>query len=135
VILYNFLENLLKPTKMTRHRHHMDQEEYTYIQDGDPTIGHFCSLNLWAMMREEFWPQTKVHTNGLKTKLSEITFAACDTSIPTLITKMLDINRQIKAEKEVTYYKPDYSMTLLFDKLSRYNNERFCYKFIAAHSA
>jgi hypothetical protein len=26
-------------------------------------------------------------------------------------------------------------MTLLFDKFSGYNNEMFCYKFIATHSA
>jgi hypothetical protein len=44
MMLYHFLVNLLKTTKMTRY--HMDQEEYTYIQDGDPTIEHFCSLNL-----------------------------------------------------------------------------------------
>ncbi len=89
VMLYHFLVNLLETTKMTRY--HMDQEEYTYIQEGDPTIKHFCGLNLWAMMREEIWPQTKVSTNNLETKLSKITFAACDTSVPTLITKMLDI--------------------------------------------
>ncbi len=83
---------------------------------------------------EEIWPQTKVSTNDLETKLSKITFAICDTSVPTLITKMLDIKHQIKAEKGVTY-EPDCFMTLLFDKLSRCNNEMFCYKFIAAHSA
>jgi hypothetical protein len=98
----------------------MDQEEYTYIQEGDPTIKHFCGLNLWAMMCKEICPQTKVSTNNLETKLSKITFAACNTSVPTLITK-LDIKRQIKAEKGVTY-EPDCFMTLLFDKLSRYNN-------------
>jgi hypothetical protein len=70
------------------------------------------------MMREDIWPQTKVSTNNLETKLSEITFAACNTSVPTLITKMLDIKRQIKAEKGVTY-EPNCFMTLLFDKLSR----------------
>jgi hypothetical protein len=47
---------------------------------------------------------------------------------------MLDIKRQIKAEKGVTY-KPDCFMMLLFNKLSGYNNEMFCYEFIAAHSA
>ncbi len=52
MMLYHFLVNLLKTTKMTRYR--MDQEEYTYIQEGDPTIEHFCGLKLWAMMREEF---------------------------------------------------------------------------------
>jgi hypothetical protein len=97
VMLYHFLVNLLKITKMTRYC--MDQEEYTYIQEGDPTIKHFYSLNLWAMMRKEIWPQTKVSTHNLETKLSEITFAAWDTSVPTLITKMLDIKRQIEAEK------------------------------------
>jgi hypothetical protein len=51
VMLYHFLVNLLKTTKMTHYQ--MDQEEYTYVQEGDPTIVHFCSLNLWAMMREE----------------------------------------------------------------------------------
>ncbi len=132
VMLYHFLVNLLKTTEMTCYC--MDQEEYTYIQEGDPTIKHFCSLNLWAMMREEIWPQTKVSTNDLKTKLSEITFAACNTSVPTLITKMLDIKRQIKAEKGVTY-KPNCFMMLIFDKLSGYSNEMFCYEFIAACSA
>jgi hypothetical protein len=101
VMLYHFLVNLLKTTKLTRHR--MDQEEYIYVQEGYPTIKHFCGLNLWAMMREEIWPQTKVSTNDLETKLSDITFAACETSIPTLITKMLDIKHQIEAEKGVTY--------------------------------
>ncbi len=86
------------------------------------------------MMLEEIWPQTKVSTNDLETKLSEITFAACDTSVPTLIKKMLDIKHQIKAEKGVTY-KLDCFMMLLFDKLFRYNNKMFCYKFIAARSA
>jgi hypothetical protein len=131
MMLYHFLVNLLKTTKMTCYC--MDQEEYTYIQEGDPTIKHFCGLNLWAMMREEIWPQTKVNTNNLETKLSEITFAACNTSVPTLITKMLDIKHQIKAEEGVTY-KPNHFMTLLFDRLSRYNNKMFCYKFIAALS-
>ncbi len=132
VMLYHFLVNLLKTTKMTRYC--MDQEEYTFIQEGDPTIKHFCGLNLWAMMRKEIWPQTKVSTNNLETKLSELTFAAYDTSVPTLTIKMLDIKRQIKAEKEVTY-KPDCFMTLLFDKLSGYNNKMFRYEFIAARSA
>jgi hypothetical protein len=86
------------------------------------------------MMRKEIWPQTKVSTNDIETKLSEITFAACDTSVPTLITKMLDIKHQIEAEKGVTY-EPNCFMTLLFDKLSGYNNKMFCYKFIAARSA
>jgi hypothetical protein len=99
VMLYHFLVNLLKTTKMTRYC--IDQEMYTYIQEGELTIKHFCSLNLWAMMRKEIWPQTKVSTKDLETKLSEITFAACNTSIPTLITKMLDIKCQIKAEKQV----------------------------------
>jgi hypothetical protein len=133
VMLYHFLVNLQKTTKMTCYR--MDQEECTYIQEGDPTIKHFCGLNLWAMMHEEIWPQTKVSTNDLETKLSEITFTLCDTSsVPTLITKMLDIKRQIKAEKGVTY-KLDCFMMLLFDKLSGYNNKMFCYEFIAACSA
>jgi hypothetical protein len=85
------------------------------------------------MMHEEIWPQTKVSTNNLETKLSKITFATCNTSVLTLITKMLDIKHQIKAEKGVTY-KPDCFMMLLFDKLIGYNNEMFCYKFIAACS-
>jgi hypothetical protein len=89
MMLYHFLVKLLKTTKMTRYC--MDQKEYTYIQEGDPTIEHFCGLNLWAMMCKEIWPQTKVSTNNLETKLSEITFATCNTSVPTLITKMLDI--------------------------------------------
>jgi hypothetical protein len=50
------------------------------------------------MMRKEIWPQIKVSTNNLETKLSEITFAACDTTVPTLITKMLDIKCQIEEE-------------------------------------
>ncbi len=54
------------------------------------------------MVREEIWPRTKVSTNNLETKLSEITFAACNTSTPTRITKMLDIKHKIKAEKGVT---------------------------------
>ncbi len=112
----------------------MDQEEYTFIQEGDPTIEHFCGLNLWAMMRKEIWSQAKVSTKDLETKLSEITSAACDTSVPTLITKMLDTKHQIKAEKGVTY-KPDCFMTIIFDKLSRYNSKMFCYKFIAVRSA
>jgi hypothetical protein len=66
-MLYHFLVNLLKTTEMTRYP--MDQEEYTYIQEGDPTIEHFYGLNLWAMMCEEIWPHTKVSTNDLKTKL------------------------------------------------------------------
>jgi hypothetical protein len=82
-MLYHFLVNLLKTTKMTRY--HMDQEEYTYVQEGDPTIKHFCGLNLWTMMHEEIWPQTKVSTNNLESKLSKITFATCDTSVPTLM--------------------------------------------------
>ncbi len=130
-MLYHFLVNLLKTTEMTCYC--MDQEEYTYIQEGDPTIKHFCSLNLWSMMCKEIWPQTKVSINDLETKLSEITFAACDTSVPTLITKMLDIKCQIEAEKGVTY-KPNCFMKLLFNKLSGYNNEMFCYKFISACS-
>jgi hypothetical protein len=85
------------------------------------------------MMREEIWPQSKVSTNDLEIKLSEITFAACDISIPTFITKMLDIKHQIKAEKEVAY-ELDCFMMLLFDKLSCYNNEMFCYEFITARS-
>jgi hypothetical protein len=132
VMLYHFLVNLLKTTKMTCYC--MDQEEYTYIQEGDPTIEHFCGLNPSAMMRKEIWPQTKVSTNNLETKLSEITFAACNTSVPTFITKMLDIKHQIEAEKGVTY-EPNHFMTLLFDKLSGYNNNFFCYEFIAARSA
>jgi hypothetical protein len=131
MMLYHFLVNLLKTIKMTCYC--MDQEEYTYIQEDNPTIKHFCGLNLWAMKREEIWPQTKVSTNNLETKLSEITFAACDTSIPALITKMLDIKCQIKAEKGVTY-EPNCFMTLLFNKFSGYNNEMFCYNFIATRS-
>jgi hypothetical protein len=131
-MLYHFLVNLLKTTMMTHYR--MDQKEYTYIQEGNPTIKHFCGLNLWAMMRKEIWPQTKVSTNNLETKLSKNTFAACNTSVPTLITEMLVIKHQIKAEKGVTY-KPDRFMTLLFHKLSGYNNKMFCYDFIAARSA
>jgi hypothetical protein len=42
--IYNFLVNLLKTTEMTCYQ--MDQEDYTYIQEGDPTIKHFCGLNL-----------------------------------------------------------------------------------------
>ncbi len=85
------------------------------------------------MMHEKIWPQTKVSTNDLETKLSKITFAACNTSVPTLIIKMMDIKHQIKAEKEVTY-KPNCFMLLLFDKLSSYNNKMICYELIAACS-
>ncbi len=85
-------------------------------------------------MCKEIWPQTKVSTNNLETKLSEITLIAFNISIPTLITNMLDIKHQIEAEKGVTY-EPNRFMTLLFDKLSGYNKEMFCYKFIAARSA
>jgi hypothetical protein len=102
----------------------MDQEEYTYIQEGDPTIKHFWGLNLWAVMGEEICPQTKVSTNNLETKLYKITFAAYDTSVPTLITKMLDIKHQIEAEEGVTY-KPDLFMTLLFNKLSGHKKKCF----------
>ncbi len=109
-MLYHFLVNLLKTTKMTCYR--MDQDKYTYIQEGDPAIEHFCSLKLWAMMCKEIRPQTKVSTNNLETKLSGIIFAACNTSVPTLIMKMLDIKRQIEAEKGVTY-EPDCFMMLL----------------------
>jgi hypothetical protein len=129
VMLYYFLVNLLKTIKMTRY--HMDQEEYTYIQEGDPTIKHFCSLNLWAMIRKEIWPQTKVSTNNFETKLSKITFVACGTSITTLIRKMLDIKHQIKAKKGVTY-QLDHFMTLLYDKPPGYNNKMFRYEFIVA---
>jgi hypothetical protein len=122
MMLYHFLVSLLKTTEMTRYR--MDQEEYTYFQDGDPTIKHFCGLNHWAMIHEETWPQTKVGTNNLDTKLSKITFAACNTSFPALIMKMLDIKHQIEAEKGMTY-KPNHFMTLLFDKFSGYNYEMF----------
>jgi hypothetical protein len=132
VMLYHLLVNLLKTTKMTCYC--MDQEEYTYIQEGDPTIEHFCSLNLLAMIRKEIWPRTKVSTNNLETKLSDITIATCNTSVPTLITKMLDIKRQIKTEKGVIY-EPNHFMTPLYDKLSRYNYKMFRYEFIATHSA
>jgi hypothetical protein len=57
----------------------------------------------------------------------------CDTSVPALITKMLDIKRQIEAEKGVAY-KPNCFMTLFFNKLSGYNNNMFCYELIAACS-
>ncbi len=43
-MFYHFLVNLLKTTKMTFYC--MDQEKYTYAKEGDPTIEHFCSLNL-----------------------------------------------------------------------------------------
>jgi hypothetical protein len=84
-MLYHFLVNLLKTTKMTRYC--MDQEGYTCIQEDDPTVEHFCGLNLWAMMHKKIWPQTKVSTINLETKLSEITFATCNTSALTLIKK------------------------------------------------
>jgi hypothetical protein len=132
VMLYHFLVKLLKTTEMTRYR--IDQEEYTSVQEGDPTIKHICGLNLWTMMCEEIWPQTKVSTNDLETKLSKMTFTACDTRIPALITNMLHIKHQNEAEKGVTY-KPDCFMTLFFDKLSSHNNEMFHYEFIAARSA
>ena len=51
VMLYHFLVNLLKTTKMTHFR--MEQEKYTYVQDDDPSVQHFCGLNLWAMICKE----------------------------------------------------------------------------------
>ena len=54
IMLYHFLVNLLKTTEMTQY--HMDQEEYTYIQEIDPTVKHICGLNLWAMTRDKIWP-------------------------------------------------------------------------------
>ncbi len=77
----------------------MDQDEYTYIQEGDPTIEHFCGLNLWAMMREEIWLKTKVSTNDLETKFSEITFVPCNTSVPTLITKIWTSSVKLRQKK------------------------------------
>jgi hypothetical protein len=40
-----------------------------------------------------------------------------------------------QGRKKGVTYKPTHFITLLFDKLSGYNNEMFCYKFIAACSA
>jgi hypothetical protein len=59
VMLYHFLVNLLKNTEMTCYR--TDQEEYTYIQEGDPTIEHICNLNLWAMMQRRFGLRPSQH--------------------------------------------------------------------------
>jgi hypothetical protein len=53
VMLYHFSLNFLRTIKMTCYQ--MDQEEYPYVQEVDPTIKHFRSLNLWAMMHEEIW--------------------------------------------------------------------------------
>jgi hypothetical protein len=66
--------------------------KYTYVQDGNHSIQiqHSCGLILWSMIREEIWPMTKVSTNDLKTQLSELNFAACNTSVPVLISKMMD---------------------------------------------
>jgi hypothetical protein len=46
---------------------------------------------------------------------------------------MLDIKSQIEAKKGVTY-EPNCFMTPLFDKFSGYNNEMYCYEFIATCS-
>jgi hypothetical protein len=109
----------------------MEQDKYTYVQAGDHSIEHYCGLILGAMIREEIWPMTKVSTNDLKTQLAELSFTNCNTSVPTLITKMLDIKRQIEAEKG-NIYDTDHFMTLFFTKLSNYNNEMFRYEFISS---
>jgi hypothetical protein len=96
MMLYHFLVKLLKTTKMTRYC--MDQEEYTYIQEGEPTIKQFCILNLWAMMREEIWPQTKNSTNDLETKLSETLLemsASCRGFFPPKTTDMPTCRRNV----------------------------------------
>jgi hypothetical protein len=116
---------------MTRFR--MEQDKYTYVQAGDHSIEHYCSLILWAMIREEIWPMTKVSTNDLETQLAELSFTDCNTSVPTLITKMLDIKRQIEAEKG-NIYDTNHFMTLFFTMLSNYNNGMFCYEFISSCS-
>jgi hypothetical protein len=56
------------------------------------------------MTCKEIWPQTKVSTNNLETKLSEITFAACNTSVLTLITKMLNIKRRINVTMQASIF-------------------------------
>jgi hypothetical protein len=111
----------------------MEQDKYTYVQAGDQSIEHYYGLILWAMIREEIWPMTKVSTNDLKTQPAELSFTNCNTSVPTLITKMLDIKCQIEAEKG-NIYDTDHFMTLFFTKLSTYNNEMFCYQFISSCS-
>ncbi len=79
VMLYHFLVNLLKTTEVIRFR--MEQDEYTYIQDGDHTIQHYCGLILWSMIREEIWPMTKVSTIDLETQLAELSFTECNTCL------------------------------------------------------
>ncbi len=131
VMLYHFLVNLHKTSAMTRFR--MEQDEYTYVQAGDHSIEHYCGLILWAMIREEIWPMTKVGTNDLETQLAELSFTKCNTSVPILITKMMDIKHQIEAEKG-NIYDTDHFMTLFFNKLSNYNSEMFHYEFISSRS-
>ena len=80
VMLYHVLVNLLKTTEMIRFR--MEQDEYTYVQDGDNSIQHYCGLILWSMIREEIWPMTKVSTDDLKRQLAELSFTECNTSVP-----------------------------------------------------
>jgi hypothetical protein len=79
VMRYHFLVNLLKTTEMTRFR--MEQDKYTYVQAGDHSIEHYCGLILWAMIRKEIWPMTKVSANDLKTQLTELSFTECNTPV------------------------------------------------------
>ena len=95
----------------------MEQDKYTYVQDGDHSIQNYCGLILWSMICEKIWPMTKVSTNDLETQLAELSFTECNTSVPILITKMMDIRRQIEAEKG-DIYDTDHFMTLFFNKLS-----------------
>ncbi len=74
---------------------------------------------------------TKVSTNDLKTQLAELSFTGCNISVPIRITKMMDIKRQIEAEKG-NIYDTDHFMTLFFNKMSNYNNDMFCYEFISS---
>ncbi len=101
VMLYHFVANLLKTTKMPGYC--MNQEEYTYGQAGDHSIQPFCELIVWAMGCKEIWPHTKVSTNNLETNLSKFTFAGCNTSILVLIIEMLDFTHQIEAKRGIIY--------------------------------
>jgi hypothetical protein len=133
VMLNHFLAKLLKTTKMTCHQ--MDQEEYTYIQEGDPTIKHFCILNLWAMMRvRRFGPRPRSAPTTLRPSSPTSPLPHATPAFQLSSQKMLDIKHQIEPEKGISY-KPYCFMTLLFDKFSGYNNEMFHYKFITARFA
>ena len=97
VMLYHFLVNLLKTTKMTHFR--MAQEEYTYVQDGNPSIQHFCGLILWAMIREEMM---KVSTKDLKTQLDEVTLLCATPASLSLSPKCCTLIAKLKQKRVIS---------------------------------